>query len=431
MTDMVGSLALLARAAVLGAALVVLASCGPELHEGVFGCEDDSDCPAGMYCWPDDLCRISAPEDAGLPDVPRMDDGGIARDAPADAPIPDDGPYDAGDDASTITSPHNFVFVSSVARAPGMLGGVSGADTLCQDLALAARLQRPSSYRAFLSVGLRGAGAELSSSRGWVRVDGQPFADELTELMNGEVLYPIALDENGAPVSDMVATATGPTLVLSGDTCNDFTELDGMLGAIGDPRDGTDRWTQVNGGTARCDQLLRVYCFGTGLTEAVVIPDAPAGARRAFVTDGTTPGNAGVDALDQQCADEASAASLSGTYHALAAPSRDTSALSRFEDGEPWYRLDNVRLASWADLEANALVAAPSLTSMGAHVNERAWTGAHGPADLGADQACNSWMTTNILVLGRTGFSGSTTAFFDGEARGCVLTQQRVLCLED
>src|SRR5262249_6287034 len=81
------------------------------------------DCPGDLECQADGLCQAPGDDSCGSPD------GG---------PPPD---------ARTFAA--NVVFVTSVTMAPQALGGLDGADRLCNDRAAAGGL--PGTYVAWLS----------------------------------------------------------------------------------------------------------------------------------------------------------------------------------------------------------------------------------------------------------------------------------------
>jgi len=79
----------------------------------------------------------------------------------------------------------NIAFVTSAKYVGGQFGGLDAADKECARLALAARL--PGTYKAWLSTSTEDAIDRLGSARGWVRVDGKPFADERKEIIEGDL----------------------------------------------------------------------------------------------------------------------------------------------------------------------------------------------------------------------------------------------------
>jgi len=133
--------------------------------------------------------------------------------------------------------------------------------------------------------------AALGSARGWIRTDGLPFADMIgvsggtTGLVNGQIYYPPAIDELGAPIG--MGFAWGGLQDGSpdpGDMCSDWTSSSaGASGIAGDPSSGSGMWTYDY--APQCNQALSLYCFGTDLSAPVTVA-APTG-RRAFISAGS------------------------------------------------------------------------------------------------------------------------------------------------
>ncbi len=379
-------------------------------------------CPDAEACVPDEGCTGIVLADAGV-------DSGVMVDAGSDG-----GLVDGGHDGGTVDGGdegYNVVFVTSIATAPGTFGGLAGASTLCQALAMSAGLPRPSSYRAFLPTIATDARAQITGSRGWVRVDGLPFVDTDTDLAAGRIYYPIALDEAGdpAPVTS-VATSTNADSTRGGETCGDWDDTAARVGRIGDPRDTTVRWTDSAGSTD-CSTPLAIYCFGTGLSRPLPPPVAPPGAARAFQSQSTVNAQMGLGALDALCEADAAEAGYTGTFRALVAPSDTESALSasRFSmTSGPWYRPDGAKVGdTLLDLAASQLLAPPNVTVGMSYESHRVWAGADTPGVAGT-QTCGSWTMSGS---GSTGFSSSTTAFFHAGGATLCSVGQRVLCFQD
>jgi hypothetical protein len=102
-------------------------------------------------------------------------------------------------------------FVSS-ADVSGDLGGIAGADALCQSLAGAAGLDLPGSFKALLASSAPASGVtdRFQFDGPWFRRDGLLFAHDKAELIGGAVTLPLNVSELG--------TYVAPALALTGAT---------------------------------------------------------------------------------------------------------------------------------------------------------------------------------------------------------------------
>ncbi|MDD5307455.1 MAG: hypothetical protein PHU25_09060 [Deltaproteobacteria bacterium] len=362
-------------------------------------------------------------------------------DSDTDGDTDSDTDVDAGEDAGAKIP--NVVFVTSTAHASNALGGLAGADAICAERAATAGLE--GTYVAWLSTSEGDAKDRLAGSRGWVRTDGLPFADEVSDLTAGVIWYPPRLDELGNEVDPLtfVSTGTSPDGTAHADLlCNDWTYADagvaGDAGVTGDAEigsayGGTDIWT--NWGNAACDIPRALYCFGIG-NDTPVAPQ-PQSGRIAFVSAAAFMPGGGLAAADARCQAEAAAASLAGTFRALLAAG-SASAASRFSAaGAAWVRRDGVPVASSAaaflggELPVAAIaLAADGKTYLG---NTGVWSGAAAVDETpGADMTCSDWTAATAAEHGRGGRAGTTSPFFfDMDSNGCGDTWIHLLCLEE
>ena len=125
-----------------------------------------------------------------------------------ESPTPTATPTETVTPTATVTpGPFNLVFVTSTTHT-GNLGGLDGADGICNTRAMLAGL--PGIYVAWLSTSTVDALSRIGGARGFVRTDGEPFADQPSDLVtSNEVWNAIHLDENGNDVGmDSVWTGT-------------------------------------------------------------------------------------------------------------------------------------------------------------------------------------------------------------------------------
>jgi hypothetical protein len=378
-----------ARRAIGTALLALLAGCGRiDLPaDGVISCGSDGSCPSGMSC-SGGRCYAGTPSG----------DATVAPDA---------------------AGPQNLVFVTSTEQAGGDLGGLSGADSICNDRAAAAGL--PGTYVAWLSTATTDAIDRLGDARGWKRVDGQPFADSTAKLAAGEVYYPPNLTETGARLT--VASPTSSVRVITataadgthdgGGTCTEYTDTGtGSIGN-GDASGGTGRFTS-SGQSTTCALAAHLLCFGVDYQEPVIVNKAS--GRRAFVSSVWDPGD-GLPDADAKCNADADGAGLDGTYRALLTTTENP-AESRFDvAGDNFVRLDGVPLApSVGAFFAGQLDAALSIRADGSYGDDRVWTGSAtsegGLDELGSDVTCGNWTTTETTDYGATSTSGRGNSTF-------------------
>ncbi|MEM9865355.1 MAG: hypothetical protein AAF938_27365 [Myxococcota bacterium] len=326
---------------------------------------------------------------------------------------------------------HNVVFVTSVGHVPGDLGGIAGANEICNEHAENADLPGVGSYVALLAEAASSPFDRLTvtGARGWVRLDGMPVADTVRDLVRGRLYYPISLTETGspAPVAEVI---TGLTEELDSDpnTCSDWTRRGtpvANFGGAGTVGSGAERW--AGSSIIRpCDEPRRLYCFATSRDAALDPPPAPpVEAALAFVSSTVIPANQGRGAFDRQCQSDAERGGFSGRFVALVS-TREESAFDRIQFGVEFYRVDGVRLGTRDDVGDETVEASVSVTSTFEYGNFGVWTGHRGtPRDTGTED-CSVWSDTMF----NGGFSLSAAReLFRATTRSCA-TAQRVLCFQ-
>lgn len=265
------------------------------------------------------------------------------------------------------------------------------------------------------------AAARLEGARGWVRTDGLPFADRVSDIESGTLLYPPALDENGEHVQN-VRVATGTS--ASGTVALVCSAPDGMV-TIGESASVSGSWTSV--GSQGCDAVAHVYCFGIDHDTPVDV-EVHSG-RRAFVSSAALAGSSGRGTFDDACATDAASAGLDGVFLALA-PASLMSALSRFDlAGEPWVNLNGQRIWASADGLTNSgpLETGVSTFADGTPANVELWTGATEPsANNGFN--CSNWSVPALSA--QHSRSGLTIEWFALPGTESCMSEKHVLCFE-
>jgi hypothetical protein len=302
-------------------------------------CRSDVDCAVGWVCQYN-FCTNNDPGDAGPRDVSSRDSAidTPAPDAPAttpdapgapDAPgTPDAPPQDVRTDAPVVRdSPWNYMFVTSMTFMPDF-GSLEAADNACDSIAASAGL--PGRYRAWLSTSTVDARDRLADTRGWVRVDGAPFADRPADIATGYIFNAPYVDELGRALP----VDTGQTAVMTGTFRGGIKDLFGHCqdwkGSSGSYQAGTYAattriWTEHT--SVRCSQPSRLYCFGIDKRVSLIPP--PVSQRRAFLSNSSFALGGGLAAADALCARDAVVAGLPPNFKALL-PTSQASAASRF-----------------------------------------------------------------------------------------------------
>ncbi|HVJ89992.1 MAG TPA: hypothetical protein VM580_09315 [Labilithrix sp.] len=344
----------------------------------------------------------------------------------------------------------NYVFITST-KYDGNLGGLTGADTKCNDAATSAGL--PGKYVAWLSDTGTDARDRLSGARGWRRVDGLPFADALssaggTDLTEGKVFYPVVLDENGNSIAkgDHVFTGTRANgKALGGYSCDSwYSESASLLAIVGSPLGGSVSWTNLES-LGTCNESRHLYCFRKDRSTTVHVPDPPNPSRRAFLSKTALATSAGLGAADAICNGEA--VNLGSTTGFLAYLATTTTAASSRFDPSPsrggWFRLDKVPV--FADptqlVTAEAFPAAPvtqhadtTYISDQPSVLVLAWTGINTDTNqpaTGPGFTCDDWATTTTSSsLGQVGHIAKIDSAFVRDRVVPCDQQWPVVCLE-
>jgi hypothetical protein len=347
--------------------------------------------------------------------------------------------------------PANVAFVTSrIYAADFALGDEAHAvaDHECEQLAAAANLP-PGPYVAWLSTTLEPAITHLGQeASGWVRPDGEPFAEDVAALLAGRILYPARLDEQGVDLGNpLVLTGTRPDGQTEPDgTCREWTEVEqvggGFLPAtVGEAGGGTEVWTAGRSATAICNTKGHLLCLGKGKTDAP--PALPAPLTGPPAEDGPVgriwvsraklaPGPGGVARAGTICRDDGGVGANPRAIALLGEPGRPLGQLVLRDSstGAPvtFVRPDGVVVAAtFLDLAEGRLAAAPNLTLDGELVapGESVWLGS-GSFDFDTSQTCNDWEST-----GGDGFAGViATSFVRGDRPLACATPARVLCVD-
>lgn len=158
---------------------------------------------------------------------------------------------------------NNIVFLTSTTHDEN-LGGLSGADNICQDLATIAGL--PGTYLAWLSDSTDSPSTRFARSIvPYVLTDGTQVADDWSDLTDGNIDAPINRDEKKQSYSNLGrawtntkgdGTKNAPVHCENWTTANPAGDLSTVAG---DFFSQGMNWT--NASQANCQTNLRLYCF--------------------------------------------------------------------------------------------------------------------------------------------------------------------------
>lgn len=156
----------------------------------------------------------------------------------------------------------NKIAFATSAPYDGNLGGLDGADAVCNAHAFAGGLA--GTYRAWLADGTGSPSTRfIQSSQPYELVDGTLVANNWADLTDGTLQNPINRDENGTTVSTPTTVWTNVTTAGATDTaadCVDWTsDSGGDSGGIGSSTSATSIWTDLGG--QGCNLTLLLYCF--------------------------------------------------------------------------------------------------------------------------------------------------------------------------
>jgi hypothetical protein len=177
---------------------------------------------------------------------------------PAESDV-DDCPADAD-------KPERTVFVTSVSFN-GNLGGLTGADAICQAEADGpASIVPAGTYLAWLSDGTDSPETRFAkSSHPYTLPDGTVIAEDFTDLTSGSILHALDIDPTGRHLgltyywtgTNSDGTTAGDIVICDGWTADPVANFYGMVGSI---RRGPSLWSS---GFAQsgCTARNRLVCF--------------------------------------------------------------------------------------------------------------------------------------------------------------------------
>jgi cysteine-rich repeat protein len=175
----------------------------------------------------------------------------------------DDGNIHDGDGCSfSCAIEYKTVFLTSIAYT-GDLGGLDGADAICNDLAVVAGL--PGTYKAWLSDSVNSVSQRFTHAGPYILVDGTPIADSWTDLTDGYLLNSISRDEkNTYSNGQLVWTNTLPNGAKKHNdsryNCDNWTRNYSYFGGVGATYYNNSYWTDRDS-ISSCNYSRKFYCF--------------------------------------------------------------------------------------------------------------------------------------------------------------------------
>jgi hypothetical protein len=322
---------------------------------------------------------------------------------------------------------------------------LSGADAICNVTASSVPGLSGATYVAWLSSDTTTALSRLSAARGWVRVDGRPFADSLTAPdYPNQIFHPIALDEGGGfgpgyGIDVMTGTDAPGNAIQN---CNNWQSNTGAFtGYAGSRYAGPVNWTRGYNHPCNYGPGFRLYCLGVSQSVKVTLPPVTAQQKIAFVSRGSfSPSpTGGIGAADARCNADATLHGLQGAgrYKALLSTTTSSIAARFTKTGAPIVRVDGALVSA---TDNDFFVASPQLLAPIAvqpgnvYVNFQVWSGTGDFTMANADGTLNCTNWTNNMP-GSGGVAGYSTyinqSFHNSGTPGCNSGSAYLYCVQD
>lgn len=299
--------------------------------------------------------------------------------------------------ATFATIDKNLIFISS-ASVPTNRGNAIVYDGDCNVAASAAGINSADGkdFIAYVSDSVSLAKSRIpSAARGWMRMDGKPFADSLISLLVGnQVLNPLLFDETGA-VRDraLLPTGTNADGTLSAErNCLDWTSPDSSnLVQIGAPEGGPVTWSS-GANPSFCsgpNAGFNLICMGT--TRNAVVAITPTAGKKIWVTSSpfTLDGSQTPDAKCQ--ADRPGGVTTAAALIATTTKS----ASANLNSGAVYVRPDGTRVGTGAQIALGGRLESGIWQSAdGAYLSgsQYVWSGSTTISTVGSTEStCGNW----------------------------------------
>ncbi|MCC6994554.1 MAG: hypothetical protein IT370_08100 [Deltaproteobacteria bacterium] len=355
---------------------------------------------AVFECPPD--CRIRVPVgiSVGLDAAPHNGEGSLfagwmsANCAGSKATCVFAPEHDQQVSARFIHADHNIIFVTSD-EVPANLGGLAPYDAHCNAMAAQGGINGVDGrdFFAWLSTPDVVAIDRLQGARGFIRSDGRPVSNDLTDPAAG-IIYPIIMDERGGEIGReeiMTATTARGTpsrgcAAFTSDDQNESAEA-GSFGA------GAALWT--SGAHADCALTYSIYCVSRG--KSMPLAELPRAGKLVFLSSVSFRPAQGTSGADALCQAERPASHAGASFRALLATST-TPATRWLVPGDVYQRVDGSRVGTGEAFGKGQLDTGIWQMASGAYVTDLRAVATGGPPEGspadGAGETCTDWSSS-------------------------------------
>ncbi len=288
------------------------------------------------------------------------------------------------------------IFVTGGRTTSGSFGGLAGGDRICQQIAKKFHGQ----WVAWLSDTSTDARDRFFYNGPFALPNQEIVAYTKQDLLNGTLLHPINIGDNGAPAADNgVWTGTRPNGARSGYSCDNWTNSSSRsYGTLGESKSATGTWTSYQ--DSACSRSLYLYCLRKGDPSIFVAKDWDSFGDFGY-------GDFGTLRADKRCQSIAEAKGFVGTWETWASETGHD-ARDRTGFSGPFVLPNGEVVADDRQQLLNGQLKHPiDITEDGDRITPgEVWTGTN--ADGTRSQACIDWETKSSKYGGAVGYTEST-----------------------
>ena len=285
------------------------------------------------------------------------------------------------------------IFVTGGYSTEGNLGGLAGADRICQQIAK----KFQGRWVAWLSDGATDARDRFFFNGPFVLPNQEVVAYTKPDLLSS-ILVPINVGENGNQVAaNGVWTGTNPDGTRAGYYCDNWTSSSSRsFGWLGESKSSSDTWTKYQ--ASACSRSLYLYCLRAGDPSIFVAKDWDSYGDFGYPDFGTA-------RADQRCQSIADAKGFAGAWQTWASETGHN-AKDRTGFSGPFVLPDgNVVADNREDLLSGQLKHPVDITEDGDRITPgEVWTGTN-PDGTATAQNCLDWDSHNKSSNGIVGYT--------------------------